>query len=371
MSLKEAAIGAQTAPIAWRRLLLSLVAFVALEVAIFEHSGGDGRKMVLAMLGLMIGATLVLARFGFAGAFRALAGRGDASAFVAQGLMLALAALLIVPMVAAGSVFGVPVTGFATPVGPAFLVGAVLFGIGMGIAGGCASGTLFLIGQGEGKFILVLAGFILGSVLAAISIGFWWALPAPMPLTVFTTGLPWRVSLGAMIVACLVVAAWLAAIGQTPPARLLWGGFALAVLNTAMVLVNGRPWSETFGFALWGSKLAVALGIDASSWPFWRDIDLTAISVFDEATSITDFSILLGALAAATLSRRFEWRWPDEPRTVALALLAGMLMGYGARLSGGCNIGAYFSAIASGDFSGWFWALAALGGTRLGLVLRT
>ena len=46
-------------------------------------------------------------------------------------------------------------------------------------------------------------------------------------------------------------------------------------------------------------------------------------------------------------------------------------MGYGARLSGGCNIGFYFSALASGSLSGWVWIMAAFVGSAIGLKLRT
>jgi hypothetical protein len=51
-------------------------------------------------------------------------------------------------------------------------------------------------------------------------------------------------------------------------------------------------------------------------------------------------------------------------------MLGGLLMGYGARLSDGCNIGAYFSALASGSLSGWVWVAAAFGGSLIGLRLR-
>ena len=45
-------------------------------------------------------------------------------------------------------------------------------------------------------------------------------------------------------------------------------------------------------------------------------------------------------------------------------------MGYGARLAFGCNVGAYFSGIASGSLHGWLWFLAALVGSYLGTRLR-
>jgi hypothetical protein len=45
-------------------------------------------------------------------------------------------------------------------------------------------------------------------------------------------------------------------------------------------------------------------------------------------------------------------------------------MGYGARLAFGCNIGAFFSGIASTSLHGWLWILCALPGTWVGVRLR-
>jgi uncharacterized membrane protein YedE/YeeE len=46
------------------------------------------------------------------------------------------------------------------------------------------------------------------------------------------------------------------------------------------------------------------------------------------------------------------------------------LLGYGARLAYGCNIGAYFSGIASGSLHGWCWVVAAFIGSIVGTRLR-
>ncbi len=45
-------------------------------------------------------------------------------------------------------------------------------------------------------------------------------------------------------------------------------------------------------------------------------------------------------------------------------------MGYGARLSYGCNIGAFFSGVASTSLHGWVWIIAALIGSWLGVRWR-
>jgi uncharacterized membrane protein YedE/YeeE len=46
------------------------------------------------------------------------------------------------------------------------------------------------------------------------------------------------------------------------------------------------------------------------------------------------------------------------------------LLGYGARLAYGCNIGAFFSGIASTSLHGWVWIVAAVLGNIIGVRLR-
>jgi uncharacterized membrane protein YedE/YeeE len=53
-----------------------------------------------------------------------------------------------------------------------------------------------------------------------------------------------------------------------------------------------------------------------------------------------------------------------------VALVGGLLLGYGARLAFGCNVGAYFSGIASTSLHGWVWLAGALLGTPIGVMLR-
>ena len=49
---------------------------------------------------------------------------------------------------------------------------------------------------------------------------------------------------------------------------------------------------------------------------------------------------------------------------------AGLVLGYSARLAFGCNVGAYFSGIASGSLHGWVWFACAFAGSMLGVRLR-
>ena len=90
-----------------------------------------------------------------------------------------------------------------------------------------------------------------------------------------------------------------------------------------------------------------------------------------DKTSLTDIGIMLGAAVAAASGGAWTLHRGLPLRTAAAAVLGGIVMGIGARLAGGCNIGAYLAGIASGSLHGWLWGLVALAGTWVGLRART
>jgi len=79
---------------------------------------------------------------------------------------------------------------------------------------------------------------------------------------------------------------------------------------------------------------------------------------------------VLGALLAALLAGRFAPAWRIPARSLAAAIIGGLMLGYGSRIAYGCNIGAYFSGIASGSLHGWLWLPCAFAGNILGTYLR-
>jgi hypothetical protein len=83
-----------------------------------------------------------------------------------------------------------------------------------------------------------------------------------------------------------------------------------------------------------------------------------------------NFGIVLGAMAAAGLARKFKPKLALSRGDILSAVIGGLLLGYGARLAFGCNIGAFFSGIASGSLHGWVWLAAAFAGSIVGVRLR-
>lgn len=70
---------------------------------------------------------------------------------------------------------GLPIPGmsYVVPISLATIIGAFIFGIGMVIAGGCASGTLMRVGEGFVMNTIAFAFFIIGSLWGAHDFGWW------------------------------------------------------------------------------------------------------------------------------------------------------------------------------------------------------
>ena len=159
----------------------------------------------------------------------------------------------------------------------------------------------------------------------------------------------------------------------TGPWPLVWGAIALAVANFLTLYLAGRPWGVTSAFGLWGGKTLQTVGVAVADWPSWAGAAqqrALATPVLADITSVMDFGIMLGALLAAGLAAKYSPGWRIPLPHLAASILGGLLLGYGARLAYGCNIGAFFSGIASGSLHGWLWIVAALAGNWVGLFVR-
>ena len=268
------------------------------------------------------------------------------------------------------------------------LFGAFIFGIGMQFGGGCGSGTLFVAGGGSTRMLITLAFFILGSFIGTLHLEFWNGLPRlPAWSMVRNLGaLPAFVLLAAILLAI----GWYTIVREkslhgelevprktvsliSGPWSPLAGALALTAVGILTLLIVGRPWGVTWGFALWGAKIANAVGIDVASFPYWDSgwrLNALNKSVFNDTTSVMNFGIMAGALAAAGLAARFKPLWTLSRVEIGTAIFGGLLMGYGARLAYGCNIGAYLGGLVSGSAHGWAWAVMAFAGSSIAVLAK-
>ena len=375
----------------FQKPVAALVAAGIVVGAAYVLLAATPRLAALWLVGGALGFALYHAAFGFTGAWRALFVTGRSAALRAQMLMLAVAVAIFFPALEAGSLFGEPVRGFVFPAGLEVALGAFLFGIGMQLGGGCASGTLYGAGGGDTRMAVTLVCFVAGMTIGAWDADRWAALPALQPIS-----LPQSLGLWpalALNLGLFGLIAWAAAMRErrltgtvepilrrggarflSGPWPLAWAALALALLNAATLVLAGRPWGITQAFATWGSLVGEAAGLaDPVFWPYWEDptrVDLLHRPLVQDATTLMNVGLMLGAGLAAALAGRFAPGWRIGWGPLLAAVLGGLMLGYGARMAFGCNISAFFSGVASGSLHGWLWILAALPGNWLGLQLR-
>ena len=156
------------------------------------------------------------------------------------------------------------------------------------------------------------------------------------------------------------------------PLTYVAGAVLLAVFQIAHFAALGSGWGVTSAFANWGTWIYKALGGDASGWVYYASEKMQKelnTSFLADGASIRNLGIVLGAFAATLFASQFKIKKIKSLRQVIAAILGGLLMGYGARLANGCNIGALFTAIASFSLSGWVFGAFLLVGAFLGSKL--
>ena len=328
----------------------------------------DGQPAAAALLvfGFALGAVFLKTEFSFTASWRRLIVRGQADGLLGGLLLIAIAARVIVPVAALVPGFG----GAIAPIGPSLVIGAFVFGIGMQLANGCGSGTLYTVGGGSGRMLITLAFFIAGSVIGSLQLPAFLRLGGIDPILASNYLGPWG-GLAATLGEPRARGARSASPSRGGAARrsrrratIVFGAIAdRAALDRG---VRRRPPSLERDLRLHGlgrqdrdavrRRFLPAPNSGNGPGPSAR----SANSILSDTSSLTDLGMILGAMAAAAASAPFARNpWPPL-KSLAAAALGGLLMGWGARLGFGCNIGAFVGGVASGSLHGWVWFAAAL-----------
>ena len=363
-------------------------------LSLFLQNQFDIKLALLFIIGVGLGATLLHAAFGFTGGWRQMIRERRSAGVRAQILLVILTSALFFPVL--GQFFpNINVQAALAPFGISVLVGAFIFGIGMQLGGGCGSGTLFTVGQGQLDMLITLAFFIIGATIGTAHLHWWLALPGLGTISLIEK-FGWVPAL-MMQTTCLVILyigsqrleherygqVESLGLGQNGvkftdrllfgPWPLWWAVLGLGVFNLLTLVIGGHPWSVTFAFGLWGAKIWSALGGDVLAWPYWSSgYPRLALdqSVLADHISIMDLGVILGAALAAALAGKFAPVGTLNRTRLFTAVCGGLLLGYGARLAFGCNIGGLLAGIASGSLHGWLWLLAGFCGSLVGVQLR-
>jgi len=150
----------------------------------------------------------------------------------------------------------------------------------------------------------------------------------------------------------------------------LWlGGVLLAILNILYLLLLGKAWRITTGFTYWSAWVVRFFGGEPNEWSYFIETGRQAEvgqTFFTNGLSLLSFGIILGALLSVLLSGQFKFKKIKTAKQAIVAVLGGIIMGYGTRIALGCNIGAFFSAVPSLSLSGYVFGCFVVIGAWLG-----
>lgn len=336
--------------------------------------------MVLSglLLGALLGYLLQRSRFCVTGAFRDLAMTRSTRYFTPFMVAVAIQGVGVAALTGAGLL--TPQAETFAPL--AVVVGGLLFGIGIVMAGGCATGTYYRAGEGLigswaalGTYALTAAIMKFGplggvtkelraqtigdaTVQDSLGVSIW------VPVTVLV------MAVGALVVRDVrrerAARAARPTVGVRLPARRSGLGHWLAD-------VPWSPWVGGIGLgvlAILAWVLSTASGRNGGLGITTPSAKIVAFLVTGEASMIDwgvmlVLGILVGAHAAARLSGEFRWRVPDAA-TMVRSAAGGVVMGVGASLAGGCTIGNALVETSLFSYQGWASLVTMILGTWIG-----
>lgn len=218
------------------------------------------------------------------------------------------------------------------------IIGGLLFGSGMVLAGGCASRLLVL--SATGNMRTMVAGLVVTIVAQASLRG------GLSPLREEISSW-WLVDAGSRSFAYML----------PPHGGLILGGVFLLF---ALWFARRHAVSKWWSFAAVITGLSIAMGWFLTSWHAANSFDIvpvksvsftgpsadTLMGLIDQPKLPLNFDVglvpgvFLGALLAALVTREFKWQQFTQDSGFTRFLVGATLMGFGGMLAGGCAVGA-------------------------------
>jgi uncharacterized membrane protein YedE/YeeE len=247
------------------------------------------------------------------------------------------------------------------------IIGGYLFGLGIVLAGGCGSGIIYRIGEGNLSYVVAVFGFFFG--IAATQFGILkplydlllsirWPKEGPAPTLYGVFGV------NKWIVIAAISAVFLIFVFRGRPFLKAKRGYSWFVAGLLVGLLATVGWwvSASFGGRARGLSFAGPLREFFFTVTFGNyKNDMSAVVPAESRTMLgLTFSwsavfvaaVPVGAYLSAKLLREFGLKVPPAGDLLR-GLFGGFLMGIGAEIGGGCNIGHGLTGVSTLAVSSW------------------
>ena len=251
------------------------------------------------------------------------------------------------------------------------VIGGLMFGYGMALAGNCGFGALSRLGGGDLRsFVIVLimglsAYVALSGPLAQLRVTLFPNVPdSPVlqgalgPLQSVFAGNAWIVAMGLGLVPIAIALSSVRM--RKSPGHIVWGAVVGLAVASGWV---GTQWITDHGFA----------AEPVQTHTFAQPLGDTMFYLMTASGTALSFSVgsvvgvVLGALLGSLRAGGFRWEACEDPRELRRQMLGAALMGPGAVLAVGCSVGQGLAAFSMLAWSAPIACLAIFAGAALGL----
>lgn len=304
-----------------------------------------GGLVLGVLLGIVLQRSSFCARAALADAFQ---GRDKARL---RTFVLAMAVTLLGTQLLAGlglvHLGGVPYLRSSVPL-VGLLIGAVLFGAGMMLAGGCPSRLIVRAAQGQGAALLTWLVFVL-AIMASLE-----GVLAPVREMLSGPAVPLKSAalpalLGGMpawLVTAALAGVMLLFVLMAPRQSAWWGWRQPAAGALVGLLVAASWYLSIAGADEFETPMATSLAFVAPAQDLLRYVAMERLGFALKFGSASVLGLFFGALASALLARQFAWTMPAGPQMLR-NLGGGVLMALGGILAMGCTIGQGMAGVAT------------------------
>ena len=331
---------------------------------------------IVAMVGLIGGIALGLAarlgRFCTLGALEDLYYGGSSIRLRMWGIAIGVSIITTYWLSSIGLVDLTATLYLSTAWNPlASILGGIVFGYGMALAGNCGFGALSRLGGGDIRaFLIVLVLGMSAYVTISGPLAYFriWAFgvetPALFPASI-AVALSHYLGLSVYLVGISIgIAILSASLGSAQMLRqravVFWGAIVGLAITSGWV---GTQWVANNGFD------ALPVVTHTFSAPIGESLIYLMTASGNSVSFATGsvLGVLLGALAGSLIKGHFRWEACDDPRELGRQILGASLMGIGSVLALGCSVGQGLSALSVLAYSAPVTLTSIMIGAAIGL----
>ena len=386
----------------------ALIGFLLLTILILSSYTllSTTELFIRFLIGLGFGYALVRASMGFAGSVNRLSRIGSAQLASALLGMFVLTAILT-SFVIYGNEDAYKLNIY--PINLGLILGGLMFGFGMALSSCCATGSLTDLAGGFSRASVTILFFSIG-----VFFGFSYQGTASWIKTSWVTTATGATSkggvflpdlflfdgvngyLGAIVITAIfayliyfLAQAYEKKVDLIPkestskkqslnlfsyetlfvkPWSMKVSAILVAILFVMLLEVSHKGWSATSVFGLWFAKTLMISGVQVEQLAQYttRSVSFFNTPLLEHGTNLQNIGIILGTVLALLLAGTFSQKFISGLKITRLAFLiyafGGFIMGFGTRLSNGCNVGALFTPIAEFSLSGWLYLIFIVAG---------